>query len=993
MNRSPSLPPVLGSKLSRYRRRIWIVKMTEGILAGVFGLAISYLAVLVLDRFIETPAWLRGIFLVLGAAVPGLGLPLKWHRWVWRQRRLEDAARMLRWKFPRLSDRLLGIVELAKQDSATHSARLVEAAMDQAEDSVKEVEFTNAVPKATHRKWAAAAVFGCLLIAAGAITINEAARNALPRWLMPWKDTERFTYTRVTELPNPLVVPEAEPFTLPVNLSEESQWEPKKASGRIAGQDWVSAERKDTSYVLEFPAQKGDSDLKLHVGDVRETVRIEPRPRPELTGLKVKLKLPNYLQYETQPEVEVRGGGVSIVEGAMATVEATTSRELDHATLDGKPITVDGDVLRSAARKITEPLELTFAWKDVLGLTPKTPLTLKVSPAQDEAPRLVARRDSLEQVVLVSELITFDIIAKDDFGIRKVGLKWVGQSLGEDDDFVPAEGSKIVAAGKPEQRQIEARATFSATREGIEPQTIAIHAWAEDYYPDRRPSPSAVFILHILSRDDHAAWVTQQMSRWLEAARETYEREQQLHATNKELRALDPKDLERPDNRQKIADQASAETANAERLNSLTDSGRKLVEHATKNDEFDAERLESWALMLEKLDEIAKERMPSVADLLKQAADAKASKPGANGQETAKAGNSKPGKPGEGKPGKPGEGKPGEPGEQEPGDQKPGEQTANNDDKGEPKPGESGKPGEGESAPSVKVGPDGPKKPGGDDKKPGEGEAPKPVPSIAIKESTMNKPKESAGEEPPPGKPGEGKLSLPGNSLAAHPTKFRQPTPPPQTPQEGVDQAIDEQRDLLAEFAKVSDQLNEILLSLESSTFVKRLKKAARNQVELAGNLNERSLQGFGLVRNEKEDAAEKPKADPKERIRGVPVPGGGLVPIKPAPKPTVPEEAENEIPFVTVFAPEAFKKAKTESQLVRVIQNDLAAYFQRRADPHVRKVLDEMRDTRVVRELAVVGKHAADNYSGNAIHAAELWGDTMDRWAEEMVKIGKGFC
>jgi hypothetical protein len=98
-----SLPPILETKLADFRRRVWIVKLAEGLLAAVFGIALSYLLVFVLDRFLETPAWLRLALLIGGAATLGLGLPLKWHRWVWRQRRLEDAARLLRRTFPRLA--------------------------------------------------------------------------------------------------------------------------------------------------------------------------------------------------------------------------------------------------------------------------------------------------------------------------------------------------------------------------------------------------------------------------------------------------------------------------------------------------------------------------------------------------------------------------------------------------------------------------------------------------------------------------------------------------------------------------------------------------------------------------------------------------------------------------------------------------------------------------------------------------------------------------
>ena len=84
MNGSLPLPPVLSEKLSDFRRRVWGVKLTEGLLAAVVGVGVSYLAVLVLDRVMETPAWLRGTLLVLGTAVPGFGLPMMWHRWVSR---------------------------------------------------------------------------------------------------------------------------------------------------------------------------------------------------------------------------------------------------------------------------------------------------------------------------------------------------------------------------------------------------------------------------------------------------------------------------------------------------------------------------------------------------------------------------------------------------------------------------------------------------------------------------------------------------------------------------------------------------------------------------------------------------------------------------------------------------------------------------------------------------------------------------------------------
>lgn len=929
MNGSTPLPPLLSSKLAEFRRRVWFVKLMEGVQAGGFGLAVSYLCVLGLDRLVDTPAWLRGVLLALGAAVPGLGLPLQWHRWVWRQRRIEDAARLLQWKFPRLGDQLLGIVELARQDHAGtgRSERLVQAAMAQADAAVAGQDFSEAVPHAKHRQWAWAAASACVLTGVGFMAINDAARNALTRWLMPWRATERFTFARVETLPDPLVVPLAEPFTLPVQLAETAQWRPAAATGLIAGQPEIRAAQAAGGYALNFPPQQQDAEMFVKVGDVRQSLRLEPRPRPELTDLKVRVQLPDYLKYATQPEIAIRGGAVSVLRGAQVTFAATASRSLVTAVIDGQPARLVGAQIVSEPQALAADRAVTFTWKDGLGLSARVPLVLQMQAAEDQAPKIVARRESLEQVVLDSEVVMFEVSSTDDFGLREVGLRWRGL-----DDGKSATGSKVAAAGAPEQKEMATRATFCAQREGVAPQTLEVRAWAADYLTEREPSQSAAFVLHVLNKEDHALWVTQQMGKWLEAARETYEREQQLHQTNHELRAMAATELDRPENRRKVSQQAAAEGANAERLAALNRSGRSMVEQATKNPEFDAARLESWATMLKSLAEIAAERMPSVADLLKQSAAAKA-------------------------------------------DAKPGQAQPAADTK---------------SAPQLTLGEPPPAAPGAPKPVDPTAKPPEPAPSIKITESTMNKP-EAKEETPagPPKPPSKGKLGLPSNSLAAAPgAKPAEPPPPADSSaQQALEQGLGEQRDLLAEFAKVSDKLGEILASLEASTFVKRLKAASREQTQLASGISQKTLDAFGMVR-----------VEPRSQAAPVAVAGGVAVdPFAPPAEEEEPEAAPAAKPtvapklvYLTAFAPEANRQAKSSSATVKVIQADLEAYAQRKPDQYFKNVLGEMKQTRVIKALEGVGDRAAGNLSGNAIHGAEFWADTLDRWAEEMVKAGK---
>jgi hypothetical protein len=887
-----NLHPVLANKLGDFRKRVWAVKLAEGAFAAVFGLAVSYLLVFALDRVWDTPGWVRLGILIFGAATLCIGLPWKWHTWVWRQRRLEDAARLLKRTFPQLGDQLLGIVELARMDHAAagRSERLVQAAIAQAAEAIKDRDFTNAVPDPRHRHWGWAAAGVVTLGLLGFAIVGDAARNALVRWLEPMGKQERFTFARVQPLPARLVVPYAEPFNLPVRLSADTRWSPDQAKARVADQPPVIVGLTGGIYPLSFPPQKEDATLSLSVGDVRGKVLVEPRARPDLQDLVVKERLPDYLQYSKEQQIDVRGGSVSVLRGAQAAFQAIATREVAAAEMDGKAQRTDGAKITTGYEPVKADFERKFTWKDRDGLTPREPLTVDVRAVEDDPPAIMASQDSQDDVVLDSEVITFDAEATDDFGVKTVGVEWNGVAP-MDDGGAPAHGERISIAGGPEQRDVKGTATFCATRDGVLPQTVEVRLWAVDYLPGRPHSESAAFTLHVLNKTDHAIWLTQQFGKWLEAAKESYEKEQGLHQTNKELRALSPEELDRPENRLKVEQQAAEESSNAARLDGLTQSGRHLVEQATKNDEFDAKRLETWATMLKILQDIAANRMPSVANLLKQTANAPGAS-GAHGQN-----------------------------QQTPTVEPPSEHGPSN------------------SAPSLAQGQNN-NAPQAHSAVIDPNASPKPAASgITVREPGYLKQNQTPPAPPgAPKPPGGGKLRLPNVMLAAAPTKDT-PPPPPQSPaQAKMDTAVTQQKDLLAQFAKVSDQLAEILGSLEASTFVKRFKAASKQQMSLATNISQKTLDSFGIQRPA----------------------GEAAVPIA--------------------------KKAKDESAVVEIIQSDLDAYYQRKQDAHYKTILDEMKKTDIVRALAADGDKVSANLSGQGMIGSEYWADTLDRWGEELV-------
>ena len=218
-------------------------------------------------------------------------------------------------------------------------------------------------------------------------------------------------------------------------------------------------------------------------------------------------------------------------------------------------------------------------------------------------------------------MLSFEIQAGDDFGVKKVGLEWEGIANPVQNPN-PASGEKTVSSGSPNSDELSVAATFSIGRENIKPQSLRLRAYAEDYFPDRGRIHSPQIVLHVLSPSEHFKWLIGQMRLWAGAAKDVHDKELTLHQTNKELSSLSPEALDDPAQRKKLQNQAAAERANAAKLDSLIDAGGELLQEAAKNSEFDGEQIESWGEMLEKLEDIAGKKMPSVANLLAQASEA-----------------------------------------------------------------------------------------------------------------------------------------------------------------------------------------------------------------------------------------------------------------------------------------------------------------------------------------------------------------------------------
>ncbi len=789
------LPDSLKLQLAQFRKYVWSTKLAESIATAALVVLLAYLSVYFADRYWDTPASIRWLLFVV-AVVIWAAVPYALHRWIWSNRRPDQLARLLRKREPNVGDQLLSVIELSENDTEQHRSRaLCEAAIGQVAQRAQGRDLRSSAPTHWLRPLTATAGTCCIVFVGLAALFPDAVHNAWLRFSSPWKDVQRFTFASIHSLPSQIVVPHGEPTPLSVELSKDTQWQPEEASVLIGDVVTHQAKLAGQAYQFELPPQVEATPMQLTVGDFYQDVVLEPKHRPELLSLDAQVRYPEYLGRSDQLKVDVRSGVLSVVAGSSAKLQAVASRDLQSAVIQGFEVNPKGSNFASANFDVQgdeSVVELT--WKDYDGLAGRQPFQLQVKPLEDEAPSVTTQGLPRQAVILDTEQVNFTALAADDFGIKRLGITW----RGADGTLVaqPAQGEKVIAAGSPEQSSLQVPATFCAATLGIAPQPVEVTIFVEDYLPGREPVHSPPYLLYILTAEEHAIWIANQMNKWQRAALDVRDTEMQLHESNKLLRLNATKAMGEEDFVKQLRQQASLEEANGRKLNALTVTGTDLLRQAARNPDISVNELDQWASMLNTLQDIGNQRMPSVADLLKQAASKQA-----NLNDAQKRG------PQVGKNRAAGSGSQSDEEMQEPNE---------DDDANKPK-----------------------------------------VPSIVDVESTMQKIENSKQE---PSKKADAKkknqkprLSLPQTALVGPEKKKDEMQEEEETEEEKTDElaeAVGEQQELLAEFEKIADELNAIMANLEGSTLVKRLKAASREQSQVAEMIAARIDKLFGRSEN-----------------------------------------------------------------------------------------------------------------------------------------------
>ncbi len=597
-----SLPPKLVAQFAACERRLRRVETIVAAGGALVGLLLSIVVMYVSDRFWDTPALLRVLFLGAGALALGLSAWYWLRHWYWKRRDGCEISRLIQRYHRQFGDRLLGVVELVNADDlpGDMSSDLCRAAIDQVAAESATVDFTEAVDRRPAR--GAVGLCAAVLIAVTVVALfsPEAAFNAFERWLQPLAEIERHTFVNLVPLPAQLNVAHGEPFVLSTDVSGDSRWIPSQGRVVLAGQRPITFDVDGRVVGLTVPGQTREVPLTISVGDAQAHTIIRPRHRPALTRLVAHVTLPEYLQ---RPNVEttVDGSKVRMLESSQVSFEGEVSRILQQGELTlsaattrtattaagtvTTAMTVDGKHFISLPMPAQDLVSCSLTWRDIYGLAPKQARVLKFATVADRKPEVKLLNLARHTAILEDETLEIEVKATDDFGLRHANLVWLAKD-GEGKDLGLGETATVVDGGS---KETSLTGTFVMSPEFMDlpiPCIVELYAATVDYLPGRQPVTTELYRIDVLSYAQHAEQVRRQFEALLTKLEDLARSEESLLDGKQRLQALSDEDLQTEASTSAMRRQVNQGQTNRKALERTSGTGRELLAEAIRNKQF-----------------------------------------------------------------------------------------------------------------------------------------------------------------------------------------------------------------------------------------------------------------------------------------------------------------------------------------------------------------------------------------------------------------------
>lgn len=623
------LPDSLNSQLREFRKKLREVESATAALAVFCIAAVSFTVLFLSDRLWDAPVILRLALFLTGLAPILIFIYYTVHH-VFRERRdFKNLSVLVQKHHQKLGDSLLGVIELAenKDLSENVSRELCSAAIYSIAEKSESMDFCEAINREKLKRCLACTLAMLIILLDLFIFAKPAFSSSFFRWIMPFSRIERFTYVKINGVPQKMTVPHGEEFEVACQLADTSAYKPSHVKFRAGQELTKKVAFANGSAKLKISGQTRPVDLKIWSGDFRKTVRITPIYRPLLVNLEAAVKLPEYTG-RSEMKTKISGKSFSILEGSLYSIEGKINRGLKSAQIlmngaDRKPLNIKGNNFNTETFRAAAVEKNRITWTDIYGLGPLHPFEYSVTMDKDQEPVTECPKLSLFSAILPYETLRILATAEDDYGISELGVTYSAADPKNEKKILKS-GSSILAKGAPDKTKVESEFMFSPSQMNIPEQTIVtLQSMAKDYFPKRPATLSRQYKIYVLSQQEHALLIQQELESIMAKIEDLVWREEENLQKNREISKLPEQEMKRDETAENIEEQKNAESSNAEDLEKQTGKMLKMIEEALRNKEFPAKTLEEWAKILKTASEVSQTDMKGVERSLDRASDGK----------------------------------------------------------------------------------------------------------------------------------------------------------------------------------------------------------------------------------------------------------------------------------------------------------------------------------------------------------------------------------
>jgi alkylhydroperoxidase/carboxymuconolactone decarboxylase family protein YurZ len=616
-NEKKVLPPSLLSSLNflqRLARKLALLKY----ISSIFLLSLGSCATLfILDRFIETPIWLRSFltgstFLI----VLYFGYQLFLQVYI-LPRSQEWLARKVKKAFGGPGDRFLGIIELTnagkEEEEGKYSQALFLAAQEKVDQEISNLPLNQTFNRKTIYQRTLSLFVLSVLATLSFFSFPELTYNSFKRWVMPWKNISRATLTKFSNLPREWVLPRGEVTQFAIRLDENSKFKPQHAFIKDDHELSIEADEGDGIYEFVIPGLFNTHIAQLNAGDFKRELILRPVDRPQIRSLEVKAFYPSYLGIEPDIVVPINNT-YSYPLGTKLQIEGNASRKLSsmNAILANDPL--DSAINKSFFSTQVPALEsresLSLELIDCFNLSPRNPEKLSLNPIEDKAPLVNFPEAPSEATIIINETVPIRLSASDDYGLARFQLCMQFPDRKEKNATHVLWDQEEVGQIIKNEFTLPFDPSFFNLEDG---DRIELFGRAWDRMPGRVPTVSKKIVLRVIGLEAHAEQLREDieniMARTSEIAREqenilmeTSSLEQELRYSEKELNTI-----------------AELQQENAKNLKNAAEDGLSILDEAVRNPMFETESLEKFAQTLNKMQTVASSPMRDASMQIKQA--------------------------------------------------------------------------------------------------------------------------------------------------------------------------------------------------------------------------------------------------------------------------------------------------------------------------------------------------------------------------------------